>query len=716
MFALGAIICVAACSDDPTGPPSGGLDTGADANVDAAVDAGADPGADAPLDASADELPLAIGEDGRVTLTVDERVVFSMPAGASVDLLSYELRWEGALGIWDFTRRAETSISLDWTTVERVAGVPTLSLEGDGVTGTLTAEPVDDINATRFVLDWEGVDAQSAVVPIPCDEGGSFHGFGEQYNATDQRGEAFELFVNEQGIGREGILRQLQGDSHTTYFPMPYLLDVRGHGLLFETDHRVVVDLCASDPDVASFDVSGTKPLSWVVFHGPTMPDVIEQLGDLIGRPVRPPDWAFELWVSIQGGAQDVLDEVAALEAAEIPLRAVWTQDWTGFRRNLDGGSGVQYRWAVGEDLYPDLAGLVETLKGRGYRFLGYANPFVDANLVDFFPDMAADGLLIRDAEGAPYTFAAPNGQSSHPDFTNPATRQFVEDALVAMVEDYDMDGWMSDFGEWTPLDAVLDSGADPLGYHNRFPVDWHGVVRAALDRARPDGDYVTFARSGWTGVQAHAMIHWIGDQEATWSELDGLPTVVAGMINLGLAGQPFVTHDIGGFSGGPSTKELYQRWVELGAFTPIMRTHEGNRKDANWNWNGGPDGDDPETIAHFRRFTRIHDALRPELEALADEAAETGMPMVRHMMLEFPDDPATHALSNQYMLGPDLLVAPVTERGATERRLYLPEGLWFDVWTGDEHSGPGEVTISAPVGSPPVLSRGADRADLRAF
>ncbi len=207
-------------------------------------------------------------------------------------------------------------------------------------------------------------------------------------------------------------------------------------------------------------------------------------------------------------------------------------------------------------------------------------------------------------------------------------------------------------------------------------------------------------------------MIHWVGDQEATWSETDGLPTVVPAMINLGLAGVPYVTHDIAGFSGGPSTKELYLRWTELGAFTPVMRTHEGNRRDVNHDWNG-----DAETLAHFRRFARVHEALRDELIALASEAQESSAPLVRHLMLEFPEDRATWSISDQYLLGPDLLVAPVVAEGATRRSVYLPAGAtWFHVWTGDAYEGGQTVEIDAPIGSPPVFARDADRADLRAI
>jgi alpha-glucosidase len=209
-------------------------------------------------------------------------------------------------------------------------------------------------------------------------------------------------------------------------------------------------------------------------------------------------------------------------------------------------------------------------------------------------------------------------------------------------------------------------------------------------------------------------MIHWIGDQETDWSETDGLPTVVPAMLNLSLSGIPFVTHDIAGFSGTvapPSTKELYQRWTELGAFTPIMRTHEGARKQLNWSWEK-----DEETTAHFRRFARIHAALKPEILALAETAAQSSMPILRHLMLEFPDDPRSREISNQFMLGSNLLVAPVVTEGATTKTVYLPPGTWYHIWTGDVYEGDGDVAIDAPIGQPPVFSLGNDRPDLRAI
>jgi alpha-glucosidase len=269
----------------------------------------------------------------------------------------------------------------------------------------------------------------------------------------------------------------------------------------------------------------------------------------------------------------------------------------------------------------------------------------------------------------------------------------------------------MADFGEWAPLDATYASGADPRAEHNLFPLRWHSAWRALFDELRPDGDYAVFARSGFTGVQAFAQIYWVGDQEADWSPHDGLPTVATAMMSLGFAGIPFVTHDVAGFSGGPSTKELYRRWTELGAFSPILRTHDGNKKDANWSWD-----DDDETTAHFARMSVIHQRLVPELVALAQESGNTGAPLVRHLVLAYPDDRRSRTTHDEYLLGDKLLVAPVTSEGATSRKVYFPPGsAWFHVFTGARFEGGSESDVDAPIGTPAVFAKDADRTDLRA-
>lgn len=660
---------------------------------------------------------IRAGETGSLEVTRGDRLLFSLSDEVFPTARTFEESFFGPVGIWNFIRTDEqvfpTSRLLSLEAADDGASARFESDDGSVAFSLTISAHGDDATRLRFEVEgWENA-ADSIAIPVRCDDDGTFHGFGEQYNATNQRGEAFQLFVTEQGIGRgpDGY-RLFEGDAHTTYFPMPWYIDARGFGVLIETAYRVDVDLCATDPEVAWFEINSGDPVEMLLFHGPTPLDVIRQLGDYLGRPAAPPEWAYGLWVSSQGGRDAVMGDVDLLEEADIPFSAIWSQDWTGLRMNADGGFGVEYRWEADDELYPDLAGMIEELHSRGYRFLAYANPFVAEELDNHFPEMDSRGLLMAHPEtGESYVFTAPNGRSAHPDLTNPETQEYVQDALRAMVVDLGIDGWMTDFAEWTPLDAVLHDGSDPLAYHNLFPVDWQRMTREVMDEERPDGDWVMFARSGFTGVQAVAQIHWAGDQEATWSETDGLPTVVPALINLGLAGQPYVTHDIAGFSGGPSTKELFQRWVELGAFTPIMRTHEGNAREENWSWER-----DEETTSHFRRFVRIHDALVPEIMELAEEAQRSSAPILRHMMLVFPEDEGTWDISDQFMLGEDLLVAPVLREGATSRSVYLSEGEWYHLWSGERFAGGQTIEIDAPIGAPPVFSRGRDREDLRAI
>ena len=485
------------------------------------------------------------------------------------------------------------------------------------------------------------------------------------------------------------------------------------------------VDLCTSDEDIAWIEVISGAPVQWRVFHGPTGLDVIRQLGDLVGRPTQPPPWAYNLWMAAQGGRDAVESERAQLEAAGVPTAAFWVQDWGGIRMNFDGGFGVQYIWQADEALYPSFASMVSAFHAAGYKFLAYVNPFIvypdsvaaeddPTRFAGRFNPMQEMGLLLKNRMGETYRdIIVPNipQADAHPDFSNPGTLDFIADSLKDVVRTYDVDGWMADFGEWVPVDSAPQDGSNPIERRNTFPIDWHRASREALEGVRPDGDWVSFARSGFTGVQRVAQIHWVGDQQTSWGELDGLPTVVPAMLNLGLAGQPFVTHDIAGFArgDGPSTKELFERWTELGAFTPIMRTHDGADKVNNWRWNT-----DAETTAHFRRFAFVHCALMNDFMMLAAEAETSGAPILRHLMLVFPDDRETWNISDQFMIGDSLLVAPVTEKGATSRSVYFPEGTWYDVWTGDAFEGGQRRTVAAPIGSPPVFSRAQDRDDLR--
>jgi alpha-glucosidase len=662
--------------------------------------------------------PVTVGDmtvrawsDGGFALTVGGRTILTARQGA-LAARDYEEDVRMAFGVWSFLRDPPTALRPRANaTLRRDGDAVVLAAREGATTATLRLR-----RASPGEVEIEGTVAAAApykslAVHLDCAADAHFLGFGEQFDAVDHRGRKLPLWVSEQGIGRDPDGRTaFSGDDTTTYFPVPFFLDPRGFGVAVDTEARVEADLCSTRPDEYVLAAEDPRRIHLRVYTGPTVADVMRDWTALQGRTSAPPRWSVDgVWLAVQGGPANVRAAVARARAADLPLAAIWSQDWLGRREFAPGQFGVRYRWSVDEALYPDLGGLIRELHGQGVRFFGYFNPFLVPEQ-DLYEPAVREGYIARTAAGEPYTFPISVLLGGVVDLTNPrAVTWFQGYARTAL--GLGIDGWMHDFGEWLPHDALLADGSDPRLAHNGYPTRWQRAAREVFEAARPDGDWVMFSRSGWLRTSTVSQVVWCGDQEANWGEHDGLPTVIPAMVSLGLAGVGYVTHDVAGFSGGPSTKELFQRWVELAAFTPIFRTHEGLRREQNWSW----DRDDA-TRAHFVRFAKVHRALAPRIAELGAQHRATGMPIVRALGLAFPDEPRGYGVLDEYMLGDDLLVAPVVTEGAVSRRVYFPRGRWFDVWDASRsYEGPTEVTVEAPIGRPPVFSRTA-REDLRAI
>ncbi|MBZ0272289.1 hypothetical protein K8I61_09635 [bacterium] len=538
-----------------------------------------------------------------------------------------------------------------------------------------------------------------------------FWGFGEQYNFVDLRGQTLDIWTQEQGVGRaaDSIVPTVGGLTDT-YFPMPWWIDpVKSAGVLLDHPGYARYDVGAADPGRLTIEMWDANEVSLVVIAGDAPRDVVRRLTAHIGRtPAAPPDWAIEgVWLAAQGGTDAMLDRVETARDAGVPVSAVWAQDWVGHRAFGLGNHGVKYHWTHDDEEYPNLADAIATLAADGVRFLGYFNPFVVPRLGQYDEGEAA-GYLITREDGSVYKFPVITFFGTLADFTNAgAVAWFQDHARDAL--DLGMSGWMADFGEWLPYDAVIANGEAPR-MHNLYPTLWHAANREVLEERRGE-DFVLLTRSGYTGEHGVAQIVWAGDQEADWSTTDGLPTVVTAGLTIGLSGVPYFTHDIAGFSGGPSTKELFLRWTELGAFTPFMRTHDGLKKDENHRFDS-----DAETLDHFTRFSRAHEAMFPYFRALADEALTDGLPMIRHTALvdpSFDDALEAHA---QWMIGDDLLFAPVVAEGAASVEAVFPRGAWTHLVSGETIDGPATTVVAAPIGTPAVYFRAGSPAQAPAL
>ena len=277
--------------------------------------------------------------------------------------------------------------------------------------------------------------------------------------------------------------------------------------------------------------------------------------------------------------------------------------------------------------------------------------------------------------------------------------KDILKDNLIGI----GMAGWMADFGEALPPEARLASGRSAALAHNDYPVQWARLNREAVEEAGKLGEVVFFMRAGSSGTSRHALACWAGDQLVNWSFDDGFATVIPAAISLGFSGIAHTHADIGGYTTVAwikREKELFLRWCEQAAFTPIMRTHEGTRPGDNWQFDS-----DLETLRHFARMSRVYVHLRDYHRALGRECLETGLPPIRHPYLHDEADETLHTLKVQYLYGRDLLVAPVLRPREREARVYLPDDAWVHVWSGRAY-GRGFHQVPAPLGEPPVFYR----------
>ena len=534
------------------------------------------------------------------------------------------------------------------------------------------------------------------------------YGGGEQYSHFNLRGKKFPIFVTEQGVGRnKKTLTTFQADCHdggggdywTTYFPQPTFISSRKY--YCHAANLEYQELNFAHPNYHELYLWGTE-YDLTLETAPTFTALLTKLTGLLGRQPVLPEWAYEgAWLGIQGGTEVCRAKLDKMRAAGAKVNVIWAQDWVG-HRFTSFGKRLMWNWVWNRELYPDLDRQITTWKEEGVRFTAYVNPYlaVEGSL---FAEAQAKGYLVKNRSGEVYLVDFGEFFGGIVDLTNPQAADWFSDLIAANLIELGISGWMADFGEYLPTDAVLFNGEDPVKMHNQWPVLWAKVNHTALVKAGKLGEIVFFMRAGFSGSQKYATAIWAGDQNVDWSLDDGLASVIPAALSLGMSGYGIHSSDIGGYTtlyGMKRTKELFQRWTELAIFTPIMRTHEGNRPAENWQFDS-----DAETISHFAWATKIHAKLKPYIKALLQENGERGIPLMRPLFLHYEEDPQAYALQYQYLFGRDLLVAPIYKEGQQVQQVYLPADEWVYLW-GEGEFGQGWVEMEAPIGRPAVFYR----------
>ncbi len=475
------------------------------------------------------------------------------------------------------------------------------------------------------------------------------------------------------------------------YVAIPFVYSPGGLGLYADTvfDSNFRFNATGS-----SFDIKvSNNPVSFYLFTGADPKAVLSAYTALTGRPQDPPLWTFGPWINAVQGEGAVLDMAQKIRADGIPASALWVFDEMDEPNNL----GWPFWFS---SYYGEPREFTNTLHAQGFKVLNYVHPYIRERMLPYptispaYQKAVAEKWLVVNASGVP-SGPAFEPLSGNIDFTNPAAVDWWQTTLTHAVQDHGYDGWMEDFGEWVAdTDRLMAGNGATLS--EVYPLLYHKVTLRIVQALNPN--VVGFSRSGSPGSQQFSPVLWGADQQHNWSRDYGLPSVITAGITAGMSGFSTWGPDI--LSDGDS-KELWIRWAEFGALTPVMRDHVWSKPQFSVNlWY------DAETEALFKKYAILHSALLPYFATYAAEAHRTGIPIMRHTVLEFPNDPRSYDAEYQYLLGDKLLVAPVIEPGATTRKLYLPQGEWVNYWSGDRYAGSRDITVPASLDQIPMLVR----------
>ncbi len=502
------------------------------------------------------------------------------------------------------------------------------------------------------------------------------YGLGERFSPFVKNGQIVDIWNEDGGTSSE-----------QAYKNIPFYLTNRGYGVFVNDPGKVSFEVASENVSAVQFSVPG-QTLEYFVIYGPTPKDVLRKYTALTGRPALPPRWSFGLWLSTSFTTSydeaTITSFIQGMADRDLPLSVF----------HFDCFWMKQFHWCDfcwDSDAFPDPVGMLQRLHARGLKVCVWINPYI-AQRSPLFAEGSAAGYLLKRPDGSTWQTDKWQAGMGIVDFTNPAARAWYQSKLAALL-DQGVDAFKTDFGERIPTDVVYHDGSDPQRMHNTYSFLYNQTVFELLQERRGAGDAVVFARSATSGGQRFP-VHWGGDCESTF---EAMAQSLRGGLSLGLSGFGFWSHDIGGFEGLPQAA-LYKRWLAFGLLSSHSRLHGSSSYRVPWLF-------DEESVDVLRTFTRLKHSLMPYLFQAAREAQVAGVPVMRAMVLEFPDDPGAEALDRQYMLGESLLVAPVFSF-TNEARYYLPAGRWTDWFTDRVVTGPDWFTETHGFQSLPLFVR----------
>ncbi len=485
------------------------------------------------------------------------------------------------------------------------------------------------------------------------------YGMGERFTSFVKNGQSIDIWNADGGTSTE-----------QSYKNIPFYITNKGYGVLVNHPEMVSFEVGTEMVTRTEFSVKGSY-LDYFLINGPTMKEVLVKYTDLTGKPSLPAPWTFGLWLSTSFTTSydedTVMSFVNGMLDRGIPLRTF----------HFDCFWMKEFHWSDfvwDSRVFPDPEGMLKRIKAKGLNICVWINPYIAQESVLFNEGMKK-GYFIKRTNGQVWQWDAWQAGMAIVDFTNPEAWKWFQDKLEILL-DMGVDCFKTDFGERIPTENVAYyDGSDPEKMHNYFTYLYNKCVYELLERKRGKGEAVLFARSATVGGQKFP-VHWGGD---CWSDYESMEESLRGGLSLMMSGFGFWAHDIGGFEN-TSTADVYKRWVAFGLLSSHSRLHGSSSYRVPWVY-------DDEAVDVVRFFTRFKAKLMPYLYKTSIDTSRTGIPTMRSMVLEYTEDKTCHYVDKQYMLGDNLLVAPIfNDQSIAE--YYLPKGTWTNLFTGEVKEG----------------------------
>lgn len=522
----------------------------------------------------------------------------------------------------------------------------------------------------------------------------SIFGLGEKGGLLERRGGIYTMWNSDKPC--------YCVDEDPLYKSIPFFISSRRYGIFFDNSWRTTFDF--SHRDSYTFEADGGAMIYYII-AGEDYKDILRQYVTLTGRPVMPPRWAlgYSQCRGLYVWQDQALEVARKFRELEIPCDVIY-QD-IGWTENLQ-----DFSWRQGH--YSNPRAMLDTLHSLGFHVVVSQDPVISQKNTRQWAQADSLGLLAKDSRtGKSYDMPWPwGGRCGVVDFTNPAAAAWWGDWQQKPLDD-GVDGFWTDMGEpaWSNEEEkdrlYMQHYAGPhAAVHNMYGLYWDRVVTEEFNRRNPDRRLFQMTRSAFSGMQRYCF-SWTGDSgdarrmSDSWEQF---AYQIPMMLSAGLGGVPFITGDITGYCGTINdyveAAELYVRWMQFGLFTPLSRAHhEGDTAVEPWMF-------PPYAMEAARKAIELKYTLLPYIYTCAHEAWETGLPLMRAMFLEFPEDRECRRTDMQFMFGESLLVAPVVEKGARTREVYLPKGRWYDWYDGTVYEGGHYVTVPAPLDKTPVF------------